>query len=200
MTKTSKLLAVLAALTAGVSAFAQQAPQAQSTSGLLGVRYAGASFGYIDVKSGPVDAFAAGAAVNLPVRANLDVGFGYSRGWVESFSEVNVDSLNANATFIHTADTFKTFTSLSLGYAWGPFEDEATIWGARAGAEFVLTPKSSLSVSAGYDDDFKKGDNGLWDGTARANYWVSDRAAVLGTFTWFEGGDVGYTVGTVFRF
>jgi hypothetical protein len=199
MTKTIKLLAVFSALAAGTAALAQQTAPAPAA-GLLGQRYVGASFGYADIKNSPVDAFGADVVANFPVRANLDVGFGYSRTWVESFSDINVDAIGANATFIHTEGTLKTFTSLGLGYAWGPGEDEATVWGASAGAEFALTPKSTLAVSAGYSDDFKSGNNGVWDGTARANYWVTDKVAVVGTVSWLEGGDVAYTLGTVFRF
>lgn len=197
MTQSIKLLAAIAAVATGATAIAQQGPA--PSAGLLGQRYVQASFGYFDVKGSPFDAFAAGLGVNLPVSASLDVGFNYAHGWVESFSDIDSDVVVADATFIHVSDTFKTFTTLSLGYDWNALE-ERTIWGARAGAEFPLTPRAALSVSAGYDDDFKSGNNGLWDGTARANYWATDKVALIGSVSWIEGGDVGFSIGAALRF
>jgi len=197
MTKSIKLLAVIAAVASSVTAFAQQAPA--PSAGLLGQRYAQASFGYFDIKNSPVDAFAAGLGVNLPISASLDVGLSYAHGWIESFSNIDSDVVIGDATFIHVSDTFKTFTTLSLGYDWNDFQ-ERTIWGARAGAEFRLTPRAALALSAGYDDDFKSGNNGLWDGTARANYWATDKVALIGSVTWIEGGDVGFSIGAALRF
>lgn len=204
MINSIKLLAVASALVVGSSAFAQQIPAASqpasNSAGLLGQRYAGASFGYLDLNKSSIDAFGAGASVNLPVRSNLDVGFGYARSWVESFSDANVDSIGANATFIHTADNFKTFSSVRLGYDWGFFEDEATTWGASAGAEFAFGSATALTVAAAYDDNFKKGDHGVWSGTAAVNRWLNNRVGVVGSVSLIEGGNIGYTAGVAFRF
>lgn len=204
MINSIKLLAVASALVVGTAAFAQQTPSAQGTAsksaGLLGQRYASASFGYADINKSSVDAFAAGAAVNLPVRSNLDIGFGYARGWIESFSDANVDSIGVDATFIHTADTFKTFSSVRLGYDWGFFEEEATTWGASAGAEFAFGSATALTVSASYSDNFKDGDHGVWSGTATVNRWLNDRIGVVGSVSLIEGGNIGYSAGVAFRF
>lgn len=198
MTKTIKLLTALSALVVGTSVFAQQS--ATSSASLLGQRYVGTSFGYTDFNNSPVDAFGATVVVNLPVRANLDVGFGYSRNWLESYSDINVDAIGANATFIHTKGSFKTFTSLALGYNWGPFEDEATVWGANLGVEFAVAPKATVALSVGYDDDFKSGNNGVWDGTLRGNYQVTEKITAVGAVSWIEGGSVGFTLGAALRF
>lgn len=204
MNKSLKLLAVASALVVGSTAFAQQPAAAQqpasNSAGLLGQRYAAASFSYLDTNNLPVDAFASGVSVNLPIRSNLDVGFGYARSWIESFSDANVDSIGANATFIYTGDTFKTFSSVSLGYDWGLFDDEATTWGAAAGAEFAFGSATALTVSASYDDTFKDGDNSLWSGTVAVNRWLSNRVGVVGAVSLIEGDNIGYTAGVAFKF
>lgn len=204
MYNTIKLLAVMSALAAGATALAQQTPAAATSSsnsaGLLGQRYAAASFGYFDTNGFDTDAFASGVSVNLPVRSNLDVGFGYSRTWIEGFSDANVDSIGADATFIYTDARFKTFTTLSLGYDWGFFEDERTVWGASAGAEFAVDASTAITVAASYNDDFKTGDNSVWSGTIGANRWLSDRVGLAGAVSLIEGGNIGYTVGVAFRF
>ncbi len=204
MTNSLKLLAVVSALAVGSAAVAQQTPAAQqpasNSAGLLGQRYASASFAYFDTNNLSIDAFGTGVGVNLPVRSNLDVGFGYARSWIESFSEANVDSIGANATFIYTGDNFKTFSSVSLGYDWGIFDEEATTWGASAGAEFAFGSATALTVSASYDDNFKDGDNGVWSGTAAVNRWLSNRVGVVGAVSLIEGGNIGYSAGVAFRF
>ena len=204
MTNSLKLLAVVSALAVGSAAVAQQTPAAQqpasNSAGLLGQRYASAGFSYLDISGFQYHLFAAGARVNLPIRQNIDVGVSYARNWIESNSDFNLDIVDAYTTFIYSADTFKTYTTLSLGHVWEPEKEESVIWGARAGAEFPVTANLAVRVSAGYDDDFESGNNGAWDGTASVNYWVTKRVAALGSATWLEGGAVSYGVGVAFRF
>lgn len=202
MSTIKKLVSVLAALAAGSCAFAQITPNnpaAESSAGLLGHRYAEYGLGYVDINKSDIDAFAAGLTVNLPIAPSIDVAWNYTYSWLEGHRKI--DGHDVSATGIYYIDTgkFRTFGGLSLGYTWNDWSDRAT-WAVEGGVEYQVNAQLVLRGSVGYDDDFRKGDNGEFDGTVRANYWVTHNLSVFGEFALIEGGNLDFAGGVSVKF
>lgn len=197
--KSLKLLGVVAALAAGTSAFAQQSPTPTASSGLLGQRYVSAAFGVVDLNRFPVDQFGASVGVNLPLTTTVDLGLGYTHSWLESFSDIDSETLVADLTTYFSSGAIKPFGTVAVGYDWNDVDD-SSFWGVRAGFEYDVNSRLSTSVSAGYTDDFNSGDGSQWDGAVRANYWVTRSVAAVATVSLIERGHVGYSLGATIRF
>lgn len=205
MTTSMKLASVCAAILAGSAVFAQETPSVETTasSGLLGKRYAEAGFAVTDVNHFKREVFGTGLSVNLPVASSLDVGFGYNYAWLEG-GDVDAHLIGASITeFVDVSGVsgLKAFGTASLGYQWIDNDDEETIWGADLGVEYSFNSKLSGSASVGYSDNFHgPSDDGLWDGTVRANYWFTRELAAYGAVSIVEGGDVVYGGGVSLKF
>lgn len=204
-----KLAGVCAALVAGSAVYAQQAPAVETaaSSGLLGKRYVEAGFAATDVNHTKRDVFGTGVAVNLPVASSLDVGFAYNYAWAEGNSDLNASTLAASVTeFVDVTGVsgLKAFGTLALGYEWldTPWgDDEETFWGADLGVEYSFNSKLSATASVGYTDNFHgPSDDGVWNGTVTANYWLTEKLAANAALSLVEGGDVVYGVGVALKF
>ena len=66
--------------------------------------------------------------------------------------------------------------------------------------EYAAIPRLAYTVSAGYDDDFRSGDNGVWDGEVKAIYSFTEKFSATASFTFIEGGDRAYGLSAVFKF
>ena len=184
MTK-KKLLSVLAALAAGVSAMAQSipAPTTSSSTGLLGQRYVDASFSAQDAHSFSDHAYGLGVAVNLPFNESLDFGLGYDYGWLNSSVDTRSHTLSASATTYTTYNGMKPFFGAALGYGWtraevGSFshKDNNGIWGLGAGVE-IPVKAVTLTPSLSYADSFKGGSTGVYAAGLEANHWFTKAVA-----------------------
>ncbi|WP_404425482.1 hypothetical protein [Nibricoccus sp. IMCC34717] len=196
---TKKIILGLALLAGTVSYAQQQQPAAEQTYGLLGQRYAQVGFAYTDVNHSQVDAFGTGLVVNAPVSSNVDVSLAYSYQWVEAHSEIDGQSLDLAGTYYLTEGQFKPFGTLSLGYVWPDLGDELT-WGAVAGFEYVVNKQVSFQVAGGYDDNFKKHNQGEWKGIVSANFWVTPQVAVSPSVALLEGGSTATAIAVAFKF
>jgi len=203
-----KLAGVCAAILAGSTVFAQQAPapavETTASSGLLGQRYVEAGFGVTDVNHFGLDLYSAGVGVNLPVASSFDVGFAYAYSWLESFSDVDAHTIAASVTEfvdVGAVSGLKAFGTATLGYQWFDNDDEETFWGVDLGVEYSLNSKVSASASIGYVDNFHgPSDDGSWDGTVRANYWLTDSVVANVAVSLVEGGTVVYGAGASLKF
>jgi hypothetical protein len=200
-------MGVFAVVAASSCAFAQTAPEnpaASGSAGLLGFRYAEANVGIVDLNHTDVSLYGIGGTVNLPVAPNFDVSLDYAYSWTNHNTSFHANAISATGIYyVETAAGVKAFGGLSLGYDWsrwyGSNDDRAT-WGAVAGLEYQVTQQFVLTVSAGYDDDFKSGDNSSFDGTVAGHYWITKQIALSAEVSLIEGGNVGYAVGATFRF
>jgi hypothetical protein len=198
---TKKIILGLAIL-AGTVSYAQQQqaqPAAEETYGLLGQRYAQVGFAYTNINNSQVDSYGTGLVVNAPVSSNIDVSLAYSYQWVESYSEIDGQTLDLAATYYVTEGQFKPFGTVSLGYNWPDIGDELT-WGAVAGFEYVVNKQVSFQLAGAYDDNFKKHNEGQWSGIASANFWVTPQVAVSPSVALIEGGSVAGALAVAFKF
>jgi hypothetical protein len=203
---TKKIIAIIAlAAASATSAFAQNSgtqvpnPGATEGSGLLGKRFAALGFVYSDIKKSSVDLFAGGAAVNLPINANIDVGLSATHAWVESRSDIDAQSLDASATYYFSQGVLKPFGTVTLGHSW--FEnDNAVTWGVSGGVEYAHDAKHSFDASVAYNDDFETGNNSQWSGTLGGNRWFTSAIAARFTVSLIEEGHVQYAIAGIFRF
>ena len=198
-----KLVAVFAASLLSVAAFAQSATVETETvtAGLLGKRYVGASFGWLDINHSSVEGMAAGMDLNVPVHSNFDVSLNYGYSWLEGVVGAG-HTLDAAVTGYISRGEYKPFVSLSTGYAWTEkrFGSDHGIWGAKAGVERAVNDKISCTVSVGYDDDFRNHGEGLWDATIGATYNITSALVGRADVSYIEYGSIGYSAGLALRF
>lgn len=200
-----KLAAVLTASILSVAAFAQSATveTESATAGLLGKRFVGVGFGWLDVNHSSVEAMSTGLEFNLPVHTNIDLGLGYGYTWLEGAEEIG-HTLGASVTGYFTRAENKPYARLSIGQFWGNddwyYDADYAIWGAEVGVERAVTDKLSLTFSVSYNDDFENGDNGSWSTALGGTYNLTDALVATADVSWLEYGSVGYTAGLAFRF
>lgn len=195
-----KLIAVLAASTLSVAAFAQT-QTATVDSGLIGSRYVSAGFGWTDINHSSVEGMSTGLDVNLPLNANFDLSLDYSYAWLEGAVDVG-HTVDAGLTGYIARGQDKYFAEASLGYSWidGRFDDDHAVWGVAAGIERSVSDKVSCTLSAGYDDDFGNHREGSWDGTVGATYSFTAKLVGQASVSLIEGGSIGYAAGVAYRF
>lgn len=200
-----KLVAVFAASLLSVAALAQSttAETETVTAGLLGNRYVAAGFGWTDINHSTVEAMDAGLTVNVPVLANVDLSLGYSYGWLEGDIGL-AHELNTAVTGYITRGQDKYFASAVLGYDWIDNDrnigGDHAVWGAEAGVERAVNDKVSVTLSAGYADDFGQHRDSLWNGTIGATYNFTAKVVGAASVSLIEGGSIGYTAGVAYRF
>lgn len=175
------------------------APAATDSSSLLGKRYLGASFGYQDIENRNLGAFGGGLDINLPVAANVDVGFGVSHGWLEGDNSFHQEGFDVYATYYVERGAFRPFVTGSLGHTEvsfpGPFEDDFGSFGVSAGSEYLINSTVSVAGFVSYNDTFESGDQSVWSGTLQLNYWLRSDLAVGGSVSVIEYGNVSYGLG-----
>lgn len=178
------LFSVLAALTASISAFAQQIPApTQSQTGVLGQRYADVSFGAQDFHGFSDNAYGLGVGASLPFNESLDVGFGYGYNWLDSNAELRSQTLSTSATAYTHYKGVKPFVGAALGYQWTKtkfstfsVKNHDWVWGLGVGVE-VPVGVVTLTPSIGYADTFDGGGNGYYTTGIEANHWFTKTVA-----------------------
>ena len=89
------------------------------------------------------------------------------------------------------------------GFAWERFDgghDNSLIWQAGTGVEFQVAPALVVTPYVKYVDtpDLNRRDE--WDYGVKANYWVDSQWALTAGVYRDNHQNMGYTVGTNFRF
>ena len=200
-----KLVAVFAASLLSAAALAQSTTveTESATAGLLGKRYVAAGFGWTDINHSTVEGMDAGLGVNVPVFANVDLSVGYSYAWLEGDIGL-AHELNTAVTGYITRGQDKYFASAVLGYDWIDSDrnigGDHAVWGAEVGIERAVNDTVSVTVSAGYADDFGQHRDSLWKGTLGATYNFTAKVVGAASVSLLEGGSIGYNAGVAFRF
>ncbi len=202
MTLTQKILGVASFGLAFVTAsFAQEATAADTTAGLLGVRYVEAGFGVIDLNGSDRGIYSAGVNVNIPVTANLDLSASYAHDWVENNDSIYSNVAAVDATAYLTEGAFRPFATAGAGYVWeGSGDDDYGIWNIGAGVEYSLNATTAVTAGVNFSDTFEDEDDSGFAGSVRLSHWFT--SAIAGTIgaTWFEEGNFGYRVSAIFKF
>lgn len=112
-------IALAALIIVSVGHAQQPAPSGTTTTGRLGQRYVGASFGVANFKDTPERGHDTSIGVNLPITPSIDVDFGYSYQWLgNSPVDLTGNSVDAGATLYKSWRGVKPYASASLGYSW----------------------------------------------------------------------------------
>lgn len=204
MTAIKKLISVFAAVVTASAVYAQQAPAApaatQETSGVLGKRVAALGFSYTNIRHSSVDAYAVGTNVNMPATANLDFSASFGHSWVEGNGKNNSENLSLSSVAYTSIAGVKPFASATLGYIWPKYVSSRFTWGGDVGVEIPVCCCTSVTVSGGYQDTFKKGNVGTWGSTVGVNNWITKEILAQASVSLFEKGNVGYQVSFGYRF
>lgn len=193
---------LLAAFAAG---FVLPAGAQQLVSGLpgqqaLGQRYVGADVGVADVEFFSETGYTVGAALNVPVLPNLDLGLHTGHGWIDDAGVGLKDTtVSATAVVHRTAEGPKPFVGVLLGHQklqmdFGRlgFTENSTLWGAAAGIEVPLG-NGSLTPSVGYTDSFDGNTDRTLHCTLHGNYWFTARLGGYASITYADlEGDGGH--------
>ncbi len=210
----SKILLSALALAAASSSFAQteSAPVTTSSSaGLLGQRYVAITGLTEDFRNagGLDNAFGANIGANLPLSANLDLGFGYG---YERLSDGGLKyrehAISASLTpFVNVAENVKVFADATVGHAWAKARNFGTsasnddsFWSLGVGAELGLGARTALTGRVSYNDAFDGNSQGSWAFTVGANHWFTEKVAGVASVTFVESDSIVYQVGVAFRF
>ena len=203
-----KLALVLCAVLSTAAASHAQSP----APGVLGQKFADVNFDVVDPSGFHDNAYSSGLSVNLPTTPNVDAGFGYAYGWLNtSGATLREHTFTSSATWHAAAPGVKPFLGLGLGYDWtrnafGALHanDGAGIWGAGAGVEI---PAGTVAVtpSVSFSDVFRSHAVGAMHYGIEGNCWFTPEVAVYAnvTFTDFtrhHGNSWMYRTGLRFKF
>jgi hypothetical protein len=208
----SKILLSALALAIASSSFAQteSAPVATSA-GLLGQRYVAVSGLTEDFRNagGLDNAFGGAIGVNLPLTANLDLGFGYG---YERLSDGGIkfreQLISASVTpYVNVAQNLKLFANAAVSYAWAKEtvlgvtdKDNEGFWLLGVGAELSLGARTALMGQVAYDDTFDGHGEGAWAFSVGVNHWFTQKVGATAGVTFVEDDAIVYQLGVAFRF
>ena len=171
-------------------------PKGEDGPGVIGKRYAEASFDVTELRHTAHNICDAGISANIPVIQGLDVSGGYNYAWYNlptyghgpSSYRARAQSINANATLYKTIeDGVKPFISAGLQRSWqdlnGPYSYHSaynvTSFAVTAGAEF---PYKWVAVipSINYQDDFKRSaeSSQSFSYAVEVNSWITKKIGV----------------------
>lgn len=201
-----RLLAASALAAAGVLHGAES-----SRAGLLGARYAGVSYSYVDVADTGYDARNYGFEYNHDLAANLDVRIelDYLRseglgGALFSGKHYSFKSATAGVRSFTDWQGAKLYAEAGVGGVWfrapASIREDSFLWFAGVGAEFSVTERFAVTPYVRYQDpvDFQSGST--WNYGVRANYWCSERVALTAKLDRDDEETMTYQAGVTFRF
>lgn len=189
---------------------------AASAAGLLGQRYAGATFDWVLPDNDMVDdGRGLTLVLNQPLSQNIDLSVSYSyldTGADVDFGEGGIGHFDASSqnvmfggTFYTQAGTMKPFISLSAGWLGTRIagEDENDgVYSIAPGIEVPAGDKASLTLYASwnntFDDDLE--DNGVWDFGAIAEFELTSTWSALVKTNLDEDSNWGISAGALVRF
>jgi opacity protein-like surface antigen len=208
---TVKSLIGAVALIAASTGFAQSSntcswfPKGEDGPGVIGKRYAEASFDLIDEAHTAHNTYGAGFGANLPVTEGLDVSGGYHYSWYNRTPlSVKSHNIDANATLYKTITAgVKPFISAGLGYSWQDttlddgwlfFSDNKNhhgqnfaFWGLTVGAEFPYKWVSVIPTIT-YQDDFlgKVKSTQEFVYSVEVNSWITRRVGIFVSGSYYD--------------
>jgi hypothetical protein len=209
MNLTKKTILALGVLAAASVSFAQNnsTTGAAPVVGLLGQSYSEVNFGVSDIKNVSRDLYSVGVSANVPATAYLDLGAGYTYGWMRGTGHAN--TIGATATAYKSFNGVKPFVGAGLGYQWtqvGGTSDDSSIWGLSAGVE-IPVGVVTITPEIVYADDFRNSTESTQQVSygVEANYWVTKTVSVFGGVAYSDVRNSSidswdYTVGARFKF
>jgi len=201
-----KSVVFAAALAAGlgVTARADSEPAPASSDvgqGLLGQVYGTLTYSYIDLDGVSSHADDYHFALNQPLSFGFDGFLSYD------FVDFNNGHENIVMAGLRPFSTHfnwgKPYLEAGAGYAWlstAGLDDNSFVWEATAGVELQVTTKTTITPYVQYMDAPSLPSDGTWNFGAKGNYWVTPQWAVTGSVQIDDNNNVGFTVGTNFRF
>jgi len=204
-----------------IAALAAGSVPAASAAGLLGQRYAAATFDWAlwdngDVDGGKIeDGHGITLALNQPLAENVDLALSYSyldaggrvdlgEGDVAEF-DISAQSLLFGGTFYMPVGTVKPFIAANLGWARtraaGNTDNDA-VYQIVPGVEIPAGDRASLTLFAAWNDYFDNEveDDGSLNFGALAEFEVSSKWSVLARTSIDDDSNWGISVGALVRF
>ena len=200
---------------AAAALLASTAPVASAT-GLLGQRYASATFDWVFPDDNRVDdGRGVTLGLNLPLTTNIDLSLNYS--YLDSGADfevgegetISVDasgqSLMFGGTFYMPAGNVKPFISAGLGWQGIKVDNETDndmTYQIVPGVEIPAGDRATLTLYAAWSDYFdnEPEDDGVWTFGALAEFEVSTQWSVLVRTTLDDDSNWGLSAGALVRF
>lgn len=202
-TRILKLVASVALVASSVSV--------ASAAGLLGQRYAAATYDWVLWDENAIDdGHGITLTLNQPLSSNIDLSVDYSyldtgvSTEAGSF-DMSGQTLAFNGTYYMPAGNMKPFIKAGAGWAWTKIAGETDndmIYQIVPGIEIPAGEKASLTLFAAWQDYFdnEAEDDGTWDFGAIAEFAVSSQWSVLVRGSVDDDSNYGFSAGALLRF
>jgi len=201
------LAAALTALACSGFVHAAEAPRA----GLLGARYVGVGYGFVDLANTGYDARNYGFEYNHNLTPQLDARVEFDCLRSEGLGGVmfggrhySFKTLAAGARAFTDWNGAKAYVEAGAGYVWfrAPhgIEDNSWLWFAGAGVEFTVASRWALTPFVRYQDATQFESNSAWRYGLRANFALTERWGLSGQLERDDDQDMTYSLGANFRF
>lgn len=171
--------------------------------GLLGATYALLDMGVVQERHGNGRTYGPTVGVNLAVTDNTDVtttvGYAKQRKWP---TDGNLYQLGADWNFHLNLGQWKPFVVAGLGYQFSraASDDDFGLWNAGAGVEYVVAPRTALTLKAVDTGAFSRSIASAWQYSFSASHWLQHHLAVTAGVTFVENQAIGYTIGVRWGF
>ncbi len=175
---------------------------ATGTTGLLGEKYAGLTYRYVDFDGPAGHADDYNFNFSQPLKTGLDGLLEFD--WTDAGSATRDFSLSAGLRAYRAAYAWGTpYVEAGVGYAWekvAGMKDDSFLWRVGIGVEFPVAPAVTVVPYVRYDDAPSLARDGRWDFGVKANYWVNKQWAVTVGLDRDDDQNTGFMVGTNFRY
>jgi hypothetical protein len=169
---------------------------------LLGQKYAGLTYRYIDIDGPGGHADHYSFNFNEPLKAGLDGLLSFD--WTEMGAATRQLSISAGLRAYRAAYAWGTpYVEAGAGYIREKIagvKDDSFLWQLGIGAEFPVAPAVTVTPYINYADAPSLSGNGRWDFGVKASYWVNQNWAVTAGIDRDDDQNTGFMVGTNFRY
>ena len=182
------------------------AAETDSNSGLLGTNYFGATYAWHNLSDSPVDAYGFAFECNWVVRANLDFSLNYDWLQTDEFFGLRARQQTVLVGLRSFTAEGKTryYFEAAAGWAWadvgGMLSDDSSVYRLGIGAEFTLTPSTTVTPFIFYQSYGSSGSSGTFNYGLKANAWVSRHWALTASLSADDNRNTAYALGVNFHF
>jgi opacity protein-like surface antigen len=174
--------------------------------GLLGQTYLNLGYTYNDFVDTSVNASTYSLALNQGVREGLDtlLEYSYLQSGNTGLGRINQQIIDVGARAFTNVNGFKPYAEAGLGGLWikTPVlsHQQSFLWFLGVGVEFQATSDLSVTPFARLSYANSVTEPKQWDYGVRANYWLNDKFALVGTLSRDNSRDMSYGLGVNIRY
>jgi len=207
-----KTLLLAAALGLARSLFAQgtpasaPAPAAETGKGLLGQSYVNLGYHYTDLHQSSVNYQGLSFEYNLPLNTGFDLSLNAGDAWSSTTlgGHARQQTISASAiAFSPDLSWGRPYIGVGAGWIWAKNPgviSNSFLYGLQTGVELQATNELSITPYLSYTDASSRQVDNKWSYGVKANYWLTSQWGLTGGISRDNKLNMGYSIGTTFRF